>query len=158
MASFSSYPFYRCFPAISGFRVSWDSSKQPGQRVQRIWLLEDSQELGPDKKPILVDKDEIFRTSDRELVLVATEYVVEGGDGYNCLTNKKVLISPEGGQIQSSIVRQSLLGEDYYYFFNFTCLGESSYKVIPSSRTNLGRSLRPGEVLRRGKHPKYLLV
>lgn len=24
------------FPAISGFRVSWDSSKQPGQRVQEI--------------------------------------------------------------------------------------------------------------------------
>ena len=109
--SSSSCWFYRCSPAISGFRVSWDSSKQPGQRVQGIWLLEDSKELGPDKKPILVDKEEIFGASNRELVLVAAEYVAEGGDGYNCLTNKKVLISTEGGQIQSSIVRQNLLGE-----------------------------------------------
>ena len=73
-------------------------------------MLEDSKELGPDRNPILVDKGEIFCTSNRELVLVATEYVAEGSDGYNRLTNKKVLIS-EGGQIQSSIVRQNLLGE-----------------------------------------------
>lgn len=105
-----SHHVCRCFPAISGFRVSWDSRKPSGQRVQRIWLLEDSQKLGPDNKLILVDKEEIFRTSNRELVLLTGQFMSLGGDGYDCLANKKVLISSEGGQPKSAVVRTSLLG------------------------------------------------
>ncbi len=29
------------FPVISGFRVSWDSRKPPGQRVLGVWLLQE---------------------------------------------------------------------------------------------------------------------
>lgn len=39
--SFSSHDSRRRFPVISGFRVSWDSRRPPGQRVLGVWLLQE---------------------------------------------------------------------------------------------------------------------
>ncbi|KAJ7824797.1 Metallo-dependent phosphatase [Mycena olivaceomarginata] len=101
-----------CFPAISGFRVSWDSRKPAGNRVLGIWLLGDSDgKLGPDGKPVLVDKEEILRTSTRKYLIMTREYMYEGGDGYDVLKGKKLVITTENGQTMSALIRKFLLGQ-----------------------------------------------
>lgn len=41
ICSTSSHIPFRRFPVISGFRVSWDSRRPPGQRVLGVWLLQE---------------------------------------------------------------------------------------------------------------------
>ncbi|KAF5354820.1 hypothetical protein D9756_005700 [Leucocoprinus leucothites] len=101
------------FPIMSGFRVSWDGSKPVGQRVLRVWLLEESTKLGKDGKPSLVDKEEVLRTSTRKYLLMVGEYIATGGDGYETLANKKFIITPENGQPKSALVRKFLLGAQF---------------------------------------------
>ncbi|KAJ3576504.1 hypothetical protein NP233_g387 [Leucocoprinus birnbaumii] len=99
------------FPVISGFRVLWDSSRPVGQRVLRIWLLEDSKGLGKGGTPVLVDKEEVLRTSTRKYVLMVPEYLSTGGDGYVHLASvDKTIISAEAGQSRFALIRTFLLG------------------------------------------------
>ncbi|KAJ7854667.1 Metallo-dependent phosphatase [Mycena olivaceomarginata] len=103
-----------CFPAISGFRVSWDSRKPAGNRVLGIWLLGDSDgKLGPDGKPVLVDKEEVLRTSTRKYLIMCREYMYEGGDGYNVLKGKKLVITSKNGQTMCALIRKFLLGAQF---------------------------------------------
>ncbi|THU95171.1 Metallo-dependent phosphatase [Dendrothele bispora CBS 962.96] len=97
------------FPAISGFRVTWDSSKPAGQRVLGIWLLDESKEVGKDGKPILVDKEEVLRSSSRKYLIMAGEYMVQGGDGYDALKGQKFILTAENGQSKSALFRKFLL-------------------------------------------------
>ncbi|KAJ6553022.1 Metallo-dependent phosphatase [Mycena capillaripes] len=102
------------FPAISGLRVSWDSRKPAGHRVLGIWLLDDSDgKLGPDGKPVLVDKEEVLRTSMRKYLIMCREYMYEGGDGYDVLKGKKLVITSENGQTMCALVRKFLLGAQF---------------------------------------------
>ncbi|KAJ7511422.1 Metallo-dependent phosphatase [Mycena galericulata] len=99
------------FPAISGLRVSWDSRKPSGHRVQRIWLLDESDgKLGPDGKPVLVDKEEILPTSMRKYLIMCGYYIWEGNDGYDALKGKKLVITGETGQTKCQLIRKFLLG------------------------------------------------
>ncbi|EIW81814.1 Metallo-dependent phosphatase [Coniophora puteana RWD-64-598 SS2] len=99
------------FPAISGFRVEWKSSNESGNRVQGIWLQEESKEVGPDGKLKLVDKEEIRRTSDRKYLISVGEYMAQGGDGYDVLKDQKLIIDGENGQSKSTLIRKFLLGK-----------------------------------------------
>ncbi|KXN90361.1 putative 5'-nucleotidase [Leucoagaricus sp. SymC.cos] len=101
------------FPAMSGFRVSWDSRKPAGQRVLGIWLLDDSNKLGKDNKPVLVDKEEVLRTGTRKYLLMCGEHMARGGDGYDELIGKKLVITAENGQSCSALVRKYLLGVQF---------------------------------------------
>ncbi|THU84298.1 Metallo-dependent phosphatase [Dendrothele bispora CBS 962.96] len=101
------------FPAISGFRVTWDSSKPAGQRVLGIWLLDESKEVGKDGKPILVDKEEVLRSSSRKYLIMAGEYMVQGGDGYDALKGQKFILTAENGQSKSALIRKFLLGAQF---------------------------------------------
>ncbi|KAF7344288.1 Metallo-dependent phosphatase [Mycena venus] len=102
------------FPSISGLRVSWDSRKPAGQRVLGIWLLADADgKLGPDGKPVLVDKEEVLRTSTRKYLIMIGEYMWEGGDGYDVLKGKKLAIPSENGQAMSALIRKFLLGAQF---------------------------------------------
>ncbi|KAJ6492676.1 Metallo-dependent phosphatase-like protein [Mycena vulgaris] len=104
----------RRFPAISGLRVSWDSRKPAGSRVLGIWLLNESDgKLGPDGKPVLVDKEEVLRTSTRKYLIMCREYMWQGGDGYDVLKGKKLVITGENGQPMSTLIRKSLLGAQF---------------------------------------------
>lgn len=94
----------RRFPSISGFRVSWDSRKEPGHRVLGIWLREhengDVVEVPVENKP-----------GGRKYKVVTREYMAQGHDGYDALKRGKYLIDDECGQLASKIVRQYLLGK-----------------------------------------------
>ncbi|KAJ7349288.1 Metallo-dependent phosphatase-like protein [Mycena albidolilacea] len=108
------------FPVISGFRVSWDSRRSPGERVLGVWLLneiEDS-DSGHDaasgsSTPRVIDGPQITRTTGQTYKIVTRSYMAEGHDGFAALQRGKPLIDDEGGQIYSAIVRKYLMGSHY---------------------------------------------
>lgn len=110
---------FRRFPVISGFRVSWDSRRPPGQRVLGVWLLNEvaDSEFGHETAsghttPRLIDGGEINREEGgRKYKIVTREYMAEGHDGFLPLKGKTYLIDDETGQLMSTLVRRYLLGE-----------------------------------------------
>ncbi|KAF5384466.1 hypothetical protein D9757_006409 [Collybiopsis confluens] len=97
------------FPAISGMKVTWDSSRASGSRVLSIWLT------APDPKNpgVSVDKEEVKRTSTRTYLVMVGDYMYGGGDGYDVLKGKKQVITTESGQSKSALIRKFLLGAQY---------------------------------------------
>lgn len=90
------------FPAFSGFRVEWDSSKAPGKRVLGLWLLSDVSGF---------DKEEIRREEGgRKYKIVTREYLAQGHDGYEPLTRGKRLTNHEHESSFSSVVKSYLIG------------------------------------------------
>lgn len=76
---------YRRFPVISGIRVSWDSRKDPGNRVLGVWLTEDTDDEPPSSgrhvsaNGGLVDVEPIKREKGGRLYKVVTrEYLAAG--------------------------------------------------------------------------------
>ncbi|KAK7023890.1 Trifunctional nucleotide phosphoesterase protein YfkN [Favolaschia claudopus] len=107
------------FPVISGFRVSWDSRRSPGERVLGVWLLDEIEDSdsGHDSSghssPRQVDASPISRTADKTYKIVTRSYMADGHDGFTALQRGKVLIDDESGQIYSAIVRRYLMGSHY---------------------------------------------
>lgn len=101
---------------VSGFKVSWDSRREPGNRVLAIWLSEDLEEGENDHDFPLLPKVHITETpilretSGRKYKIVTRDYMAQGHDGFTALTGHKFLIDHEGGQLMSAIVRKYLLG------------------------------------------------
>ncbi|KAJ3538174.1 hypothetical protein NM688_g6557 [Phlebia brevispora] len=100
------------FPALSGLRVTFDSSREAGDRVLGVWLL-DSTKVGPDGKPELVDKEKVLRTSMRKYLIMCGEYMAQGGDGYDALKGKKLVIPAENGEPKSALIRDFLSGAQF---------------------------------------------
>ena len=105
------------FPLISGFRVSWDSRRQPGNRVLGIWLVSEKEESnnGLEVKEAsiyhFVDAGPVKREKGgRKYKIVTREYMAEGHDGYVALKDQKQLIDGESGTLMSTLVRRYLLG------------------------------------------------
>ncbi|KAF8840346.1 Metallo-dependent phosphatase [Paxillus ammoniavirescens] len=91
------------FPAISGFRVSWDGSRASGSRVIGIWLKEQSTENG---RPKVIEKP-VLRTSDPKYVILVGGYIATGGDGYTVLNNPEkvtVVLDEEDGNAKSKFL------------------------------------------------------
>ncbi|KIK91235.1 hypothetical protein PAXRUDRAFT_13891 [Paxillus rubicundulus Ve08.2h10] len=91
------------FPAISGFRVSWNGSLQSGHRVLGIWLQEKSTENGRPK----VTERPVQRTSDPKYVILVGGYIAKGNDGYDVLNDKekvKVILDEEDGNAKSKFL------------------------------------------------------
>ena len=117
----------RRFPVISGFRVSWDSRREPGQRVLGVWFLTEvtgsyhrDETTSGDLTPQLVNQEPINREKDGKTYKIVTrEYMAEGHDGFLPLKGHKYLIDDEGGQMMSTIVRKYLLGESHAMLRNF---------------------------------------
>lgn len=101
------------FPAISGLRVKWDSRKPGGKRIREIWLTKESDQIGTNGQPIMVDKEQVLRTSTRKYLIMAGEYMVQGGDGYTALKGQKEIITAENGQSKSALIRKFLLGAQF---------------------------------------------
>jgi len=108
----------RRFPVISGFRVSWDSRRAPGQRVVGVWLQEEypdnisikSSDTGP-STPVLKDGEPILRDDiEPKYKILTRDYMAQGHDGFTPLKGNKYLIDDESGQITSTVVRKYLLG------------------------------------------------
>jgi hypothetical protein len=101
---------------VSGFRVTWDSSRPKGQRVVSIRLAvdqEDSDHDEPsDRQPAGLDGAPVDRQRGGRMYKVVTrQYMAEGHDGYEALKGCKFLIDDENGKLMSALVRQYLLGE-----------------------------------------------
>ncbi|KAF8431807.1 Metallo-dependent phosphatase-like protein [Boletus edulis BED1] len=110
------------FPVVSGFRVSWDSRRPPGQRVLEVCLLqeapstpsESSGQSPGSETPVLVDGEFIKREKNgRTYKIVTREYLASGHDGYATLPGHTYLVDDEDGQLMSSLVRKYLLGAHY---------------------------------------------
>jgi hypothetical protein len=118
----------RRFPVISGFRVSWDSRRSPGQRVLGVWLQEeqadDASTMSTDSgfsTPALKDGEAISRDHSEPIFKILTrEYMAQGHDGFTPLKGNNYLIDDESGQITSTVVRKYLLGSS---------LVDSAYKT-----------------------------
>ncbi|KAG6379246.1 5'-nucleotidase [Boletus reticuloceps] len=111
------------FPVISGFRVSWDSRRPPGQRVLGVCLLQEapgtrsegSGQSPGSGTPVLVDGEFIKREKNgRTYKIVTREYLASGHDGYTTLPGHEYLVDDEDGQLMSSLVRKYLLGGYWY--------------------------------------------
>ncbi len=106
----------RRFPVVSGMRVSWDSRREPGQRVLGVWLskeVEDSVHDGSSGRstPRLVDAFPIERVEGgRKYSVVTREYMAQGHDGFLPLKRNRYLVDDEVGQVMSTLVRKYLLG------------------------------------------------
>lgn len=119
----------RRFPVISGFRISWDSRREPGNRVLGIWLVREressdngSEHSSGTSTPKLVDMEPIRNEKDgRKYKIVTREYMAEGHDGFLAFKGKPFLIDDEGGQLMSGIVRKYLLGGVHHRL----CLSQS---------------------------------
>ncbi|KAL0947321.1 hypothetical protein HGRIS_013440 [Hohenbuehelia grisea] len=120
-AAFSTWPAQEGrFPVISGFRVSWDSRKPPGERVLGVWLLKEVAESdtghddGHANSHALTDGAPILREkTGRQYKIVTREYMAQGHDGFTPLLGHKYLIDDECGQLMSTIVRRYLLGSQF---------------------------------------------
>ncbi|THU81391.1 5'-nucleotidase, partial [Dendrothele bispora CBS 962.96] len=110
---FSKYPSDEGrFPAISGFRVSWDSRREPGQRVLGIWMTKEVDD--GDNGTQLVDGEPVQRTKDgKKYAIVTLDFDAQGNDGYTMLKGSNYLVDNENGQILSTLVRKYLLGSHF---------------------------------------------
>lgn len=138
------------FPVISGFRVSWDSRRPPGQRVVGVWLQEEysdslsvkSSDGGP-STPILKDGEPIPRDGiESKYKILTRDYMAQGHDGFTSLKGNKYLIDDESGQITSTVVRKYLLGSRFVtrlarFDESQVHLHEETHKVIQNERTRL---------------------
>ncbi|KAK7460444.1 hypothetical protein VKT23_009166 [Stygiomarasmius scandens] len=149
---FSKYPSTEGrFPAISGFRVSWDSRREPGQRVLGIWLTKEVED--EDKGAQLVDAEPIERTKGgRKYAIMTTEYCSEGNDGYTAFKGSKYLVDEENGQLLSAVVRKYLLGSNFVN--KATRLSESSPSVVGNLKESTKRAVKH-EHTNRCRHRKH---
>lgn len=98
-------------------RVSWDSRKEPGQRILEIWLTKEMEDSIRDGQtgystPRLIDSEPILRTKGKKQYKIVTrEYMAQGHDGFSALHGRRYLIDDEVGQPMSTVVRKYLLGE-----------------------------------------------
>lgn len=108
----------RRFPVISGFRVQWDSSRKPGERVLQVHLtkelaqtIQQADLLDRPPESVLVDGPAVPREKGgRKYKIVTREYMAQGFDGFSPLQNQRYLIDDENGQLYSSLVRKYLMG------------------------------------------------
>ena len=90
--------------------MTWDSRKDPGNRVLGVWLLKPN--LSSKQASLQVDEEPIERVAGgRKYKILTREYLAQGHDGFSMLTGAPSLIDHDCGAIMSSIVRKYLLGK-----------------------------------------------
>lgn len=140
-AALSTFPAQEGrFPIISGFRITWDSRRPPGQRVIGVWLTKEpsgsttntplhSGSTTPaavsmsnllqtinnssDTAPLLTDIEEVKREKGAKKICDCDQGIHGRGghDGFLPLKGSRYLVDDESGQMMSTIVRKYLLGK-----------------------------------------------
>ncbi|KAJ7684723.1 Metallo-dependent phosphatase-like protein [Mycena polygramma] len=157
------------FPVISGFRVSWDSRRNPGERVLGVWLLNEIEESdsGHDASGgqiRLVDGAPIQRNAEKTYKIVTRSYMAEGHDGFTALQRGKELIDDEGGQLLSAIVRKYLMGSHYVNAMaslaatDLTHLHSTTKSTIEREKARLRREQQSSKVASQWKHAAHLAL
>ncbi|KII88925.1 hypothetical protein PLICRDRAFT_175177 [Plicaturopsis crispa FD-325 SS-3] len=146
------------FPVISGFRVSWDSRRPPGQRVLGVWLLKEVTESvrGHDDldqgDPPLKDGAEIKRQKGgRKYNILTREYMAQGHDGFTALKGQKYLVDDETGMLFSAIVRKYLMGS--HYVNKMVRLSHHDRPIPEPLRSSTNLAIDREKALR-ARHPK----
>lgn len=102
------------FPVVSGLRISWDSRRQPGERVIGIWSLLEGENGHNNENGVHLNLEPVLRVKGgRKYKIVTREYMADGHDGYEALRGSRQLIDHESGDLMSSIVRRYLLGSHF---------------------------------------------
>jgi len=104
------------FPIVSGFRVDWDSTAQPGQRVKNIYFAEEDET--DVTRGIIQHRNGSHlerKKGGRMYKIVTREYMATGHDGFDVLKGKPEIVDDENGVIMSTIVRKYLLGAQYIH-------------------------------------------
>jgi 5'-nucleotidase len=79
--------------------------------VLEIWLLEDSNKTDAEGKRVLVDKEQVLRTSSRKYLIMCGEYMALGNDGYKALMGKRLVMDAESpGFSKSAIIQKFIQG------------------------------------------------
>ena len=92
-------------------RISWDSRRQPGERVIGIWLLLEGENGHNNENGVRLNLEPVLRVKGgRKYKIITREYMADGHDGYEALRGSRQLIDHESGDLMSSIVRRYLLG------------------------------------------------
>ncbi|KAF7354380.1 Metallo-dependent phosphatase [Mycena venus] len=76
-------------------------------------LLNPTASLGQMESLSWLTREEVLRTSTRKYLIMTREYMWEGGDGYDALKGKKLIITSENGQTMSALIRKFLLGAQF---------------------------------------------
>jgi len=97
---------HRRFPVISGFHVTWDSSRPAGERVQDVVFERRRSESKWEKVP---------RHSSQTYTVITRDYMAQGHDGYDAFKGCNYVIDEEQGIIMSSLVRRYLLGSQFIH-------------------------------------------
>ena len=142
----------RRFPVVSGMKVSWDSRREPGQRVLGVWLTKEAEDSihgdSGQSTPRIVEGEPIPRSdTSRKYNVVTREYMAEGHDGFEALKRGTYLVDDETGQPMSTLVRKYLLGGRQTYTSLFpdlirqlSCIGSHFVKrmsrMVENSNTN----------------------
>ena len=93
--------------------MSWDSRRDPGNRVLGIWLLKPNVSCKQ-----AVNEEPIERVAGvGKYTIVTREYMAQGHDGFSMLTKGRLLIDHDCGSIMRSIVRKYMLGTDQRPFY-----------------------------------------
>jgi len=115
-----------------------------------VWLLAESDKIGSDGKPVLVDKEEVLRDDTRKYLVMTAEYMTQGGNGFDVLMNKKLVIPSEHGQPKASLLRKFLLGGCWILRF---CLSVLTAFVVGAQQLNkqaLATDSKSSSVLKQG--------
>ncbi|TEB36008.1 flagellar associated protein [Coprinellus micaceus] len=95
------------FPVISGFKVTYDSRREPGDRVTGVWMIKEKEDTeSVYLEPVKKEKGEVY-------TLVTREYMADGHDGFLPLKSCHRVIDEECGSLMSSIVRKYFLGSHF---------------------------------------------
>ena len=78
------------FPQVSGMRYVFDASRKPGSRITSVTV---NGKLLDDRKTY---------------TLATTDYVVEGGDGYEVFKGAPLLITPAQAQFDSDVLQKAI--------------------------------------------------
>lgn len=78
------------FPQVSGIRFTFDASRPSGSRV------------------VAVTVNGVPLDEEKKYSLATTNFLAEGGDGYEILKSARVLITPEQGPSDFDVVRQAI--------------------------------------------------
>ncbi|KAF9452854.1 Metallo-dependent phosphatase [Macrolepiota fuliginosa MF-IS2] len=140
------------FPVISGFKVTWDSRRPPGQRVISVALLKNSERRGKDGLPErTVEEEPIPKQKDgRKYSIVTRDYIAEGHDGFVVLKGKPYLVDHESGGLMSGIVRKYLLGSQFVNKMMRLAENERPQNLSKGTSIVIDEALKERE--REGKH------
>ncbi|KAJ7632241.1 Metallo-dependent phosphatase-like protein [Roridomyces roridus] len=147
------------FPVISGFRVTWDSRRSPGQRILGVWLVDEMEGSAHDghSTPQLVDGAPIERDSQKTYNIVTREYMASGHDGFTALKEGKQIIDDEQGQIFSAIVRKYLMGSHYVRTMANRSASDTAH-LCSATKTSIAREQYRSKVASQWKHAAHLAL